>query len=231
MMSVRASERARSPERKSARKRMSVMCFPVPRAFKEQRRTRREPTTHGTMSSSQLFDSSFDYRSLLPTRAEQPQQQARPIDEEEGACGFLPDLSWRERLLGCATCMVAGYLLSFGSFWRLRDLVRGDPLPFVMNATIGNLLALCGSCFLSGPRSQMQKMWHDTRKVATAVYLGSLFLTLIVAFVKIPGQSFFLILLMGCQYVSITWYCLSYIPFAREAITNYVARRWSASEY
>ena len=73
----------------------------------------------------------------------------------------------------------------------------------------------------------MKKMWAETRRTATIAYLGSLFLTLFVAFVPgIPGPvSLYLLLLMICQYISITWYCLSYIPYARETVLGFLQRR------
>lgn len=102
-------------------------------------------------------------------------------------------------------------------------------VPFVLNATVGNIIALCGSCFLSGPHSQMRKMWHETRRNATFLYLGSLFLTLVVAFANLPGPTgLILLILMIFQYLSITWYCLSYIPYAREAVLGFLQRRLNA---
>jgi hypothetical protein len=147
--------------------------------------------------------------------------------------------------------MIAGYLLSFGSFLRIKDLMSGNAIPFVLNVTAGNLIALAGSCFLSGPKTQYHKMWHPTRRLATGMYFGSLVLTIFLAFAPIPGpKGFVLILLMFCQYlasktnycmfelalqtthifsITVTWYCLSYIPFAREWIASYAARRWGAA--
>lgn len=185
---------------------------------------------------------SFDYRSLLPTRSSSDPgggaaagADGISADDDDacgGLCGYLPQMTWRERLLGCATCMIAGYLLSFGSFFRIKDLLLGNPIPFVMNATVGNLIALAGSFFLKGPKTQLRQMWHESRRHATGLYLGSLFLTLFVAFLYVPGpKGLYLIILMVCQYLSITWYCLSYIPFAREAITSYMQRRFSSDEY
>jgi hypothetical protein len=192
------------------------------------------PLQHYTMSTpgSSLFDSGFDYQNLLPTRssnnANAGSHSNASTSSDDGSSGAnggcFPALSYRERILGCATCMVAGYLLSMGSLWRIKDLVvNRDPLPFVMNATIGNILALAGSFFLSGPKHQMERMWHDKRRTATALYLSSLGLTLCVAFLPIPvGKGLLLLLLMICQYVSIAWYTLSYIPFAHEAIRGYI---------
>jgi hypothetical protein len=171
----------------------------------------------------------FDYRNLLPTRSSSVSDEPSTDDDSDGCCGYFPDLTWRERLIGCGTCMIAGYLLSFGSFWRLGSmLTTGNPIPFVVNATVGNVLALAGSCFLSGPKTQYEKMWHDSRRVATAMYLGSLFLTLVVAFTI--ESAVLLIVLMICQSCAITWYCLSYVPWARDMMVSYARRRLSTIE-
>ena len=50
-------------------------------------------------------------------------------------------------------------------------------------------------------------------------------LTLLVAFLpSFFGQALMLLILLVIQYAAITWYCLSYIPYAREAIRAYVTR-------
>lgn len=162
-----------------------------------------------------MFDS-MDLNSLLPRSVSQSDE-----DEEESC---IPSLSWRERLIGCVSCMIFGYILSFGAFFRIKALMLGNPMPFVVNATVGNIIALCGSCFISGPHAQSKKMFHETRKVATIAYLSSLCLTLLVAFLPVPGKKFVLLPCMLVQYVAIAWYCLSYIPFARQAIIGYCQR-------
>lgn len=175
--------------------------------------------------------SGFDYRSLLPTTNRLEVADANDSDAAGGGglCGFLPALSWRERVIGCVTCLVAGYLLSLGSFWRLKDLLRGDPIPFAVNATVGNMIALGGSCFLSGPATQARKMCRPVRRAATACYLGSLGLTLLVAFwgSRLPLQGAILLLLLVLQYLAIAWYTLSYIPMGQEAVRNFVMRWWN----
>lgn len=109
-------------------------------------------------SSSSYFDSSFDYRSLLPIHS----SSAAAEEPKESCCSFLPELSWRERCIGCATCMIAGYLLSMGSFWRIKDLMTGNPMPFVVNATVGNMIALAGSFFFTGPTQQIKDVSRKT---------------------------------------------------------------------
>lgn len=115
-------------------------------------------------------------------------------------------LSLQERLLGCATCMVCGYLLSFGSFLRMKDLMTGNPVPLVVNVTIGNVVALCGTCFLTGPKQQSTRMFHPKRRMASILYLSSLIVTLFL--LVLPhhrGKGFILFLLLLSQYATITW--------------------------
>ena len=164
--------------------------------------------------------------------------QSSPTEEEpEGCCSaaseYCPSvsLSLQQRVGGCLGCMALGYMLSFGSFFRFRDLVNGTSTTFVLYFTLGNILSLSGSCFLYGPTSQAQKMWHQSRRIATILYIASLVFTLVLSIICShpdwrttlfgdgTGDSvciFLLIVLMILQYVAVTWYCLSYIPFARQ---------------
>ena len=146
-------------------------------------------------------------------------------EEDECFSSFFPTLTWQERMGGCLACMILGYILSLGSFFRMKDLMAGNPSSFVIYTTLGNIISLSGSFFLSGPRAQVHKMFHPTRRVATGVYLGSLLPTLAVAFGRTyRGQAVLLLVLMALQYVAIAWYCISYIPFARQMIRSYFGR-------
>lgn len=95
-----------------------------------------------TTGGSSYFESTFDYRSLLPSRGGGGGGgPASAVDDgndnSEDNDSLCYEMSLRERLLGCGTCMIAGYLLSFGSFWRIKDMVvRHDPFPFVVNSTV-----------------------------------------------------------------------------------------------
>lgn len=191
--------------------------------------------------SSTMFDS-VDLASLLPrfntsssisnndnTESLLPSSSSTTTtsnnENEQGGESFFPALTWKERMIGCAACMILGYLLSFGSFFRLKDLMTGNPLPFVLNATIGNIIALAGSCFLTGPKKQISSMCSKSRQVASIAYIVSLVLTLVVAFVPfIPAKGVLLLILLIVQYLAIFWYCLSYVPFARDAVRAYFTR-------
>ena len=92
---------------------------------------------------SSFFESTFDYRSLLPTHHRGATTTTTTTTNyaddaaAEDESSLCYEMSLRERLLGCGTCMIAGYMLSMGSFWRLADMVKGDPFPFVVHATVG----------------------------------------------------------------------------------------------
>jgi len=179
-----------------------------------------------TTAGASVRDSiSIDVDSL-PGR---PQPQREKSRLEQVSDDWLPSLTWKQRVIGCLSCMAVGYTLSLGSFFRMTQLLAGNPGPFVLTATFGNIISLCGSCFLTGPTNQLHKMFHETRRIATGLYLGSLVLTLIVAYAAegVPGQGIVLIVLMLVQYVAIAWYCLSYIPFARQAAKRIFNRMYS----
>jgi hypothetical protein len=73
-----------------------------------------------------MFES-MDFASLLPTRQTTEEQQAQAQEQQDDMCSLLPSLTWTERLIGCGTCMAAGYILSFGSFFRIKELILGNP--------------------------------------------------------------------------------------------------------
>ena len=95
---------------------------------------------------------------------------------------MFPSLTYTQRLTGCLSCAAFGFLLSFGSFFRFTALLKGNPTPFAVCFTLGSIVALTGTCFLTGPRGQIKKMCKKTRIGATIMYLGSIVGTLGVAF-------------------------------------------------
>ena len=83
-----------------------------------------------------------------------------------------------------------GLLSASGSLVRLKALLHGDPEPFVIYFTFGNLCAIASCFFLSGPKSHCKKMIDPTRRIATAFYLITIFFTFFVVFYeKIPDDG------------------------------------------
>lgn len=137
-------------------------------------------------------------------------------------CSFCPALTYQQRIGGCAICMMIGFFISFGSLFRLVQLLKGNPVPFATMYTIGNVVSLCSTCFLFGPWSQAKKMFAPTRAIATFIYFFFMGLTLFLAFYPnyIPIRMLLLVVTILCQFLALSWYTLSFIPFARDLVKN-----------
>ena len=88
----------------------------------------------------------MDLSSLLPQRSSDSNDQQDQNNDE----GWMPSLTFQERMIGCGTCMVFGYLLSFGSFVRFKDLVFGNPGKAFRNSSVGGV-KFWGVCLLVRP--------------------------------------------------------------------------------
>ncbi|KAL3997474.1 Got1/Sft2-like family protein [Acanthocheilonema viteae] len=124
-------------------------------------------------------------------------------------------LSWDLRVqcfLGCLClsiiCSLGGSTLLFT--WRVTG--------FTVMTSLGSILSLLGTCFLMGPLRQLQKMFERGRFLASLMYLLSIVFTLIAGLV-FSNPPLALVFVIG-QYIAMTWYSITYIPFAREAISS-----------
>lgn len=136
-------------------------------------------------------------------------------EDEENIITEVTDtssMSWSTRLKCFGICFVVGIgcsILGTALLWTNLRL-------FAVFYTFGNLASLAGSCFLMGPIKQFKNMFKEKRLIATIVMLVSLVLTLFAAFwwkKKLLALIFVII-----QCLAMTWYCISYIPFARDAV-------------
>ncbi|KAJ6664630.1 hypothetical protein lerEdw1_006203 [Lerista edwardsae] len=141
-------------------------------------------------------------------------------DEEQGLTSQSFDsssLSYSTRVKWFAICFASGILCSIlgtGLLW----LPGAGAKLFAVFYTLGNISALCSTCFLMGPVKQLKKMFEPTRLIATIVMLLSFILTLCAIFwwhKKALGLVFCIV-----QFLAMTWYSLSYIPFARDAVVK-----------
>lgn len=123
-------------------------------------------------------------------------------------------LSWSTRVKGFAICFVLGFSLSFlGS--ALLFLPGGGLTLFAIFYTVGNVLAISSTCFLMGPVNQVKRMFAKTRIIATIVMIVALIMTLVAAFAV--HKAALALLMVIIQFLAMTWYSLSYIPYARDA--------------
>nr|XP_031535745.1 vesicle transport protein SFT2A isoform X1 [Vicugna pacos] len=120
-------------------------------------------------------------------------------------------LSFSTRLKWFAICFVSGIFFSIlgtGLLW-----LPGGIKLFAVFYTFGNIAALASTCFLMGPMKQLKKMFETTRLLATIIMLLCFVLTLCAAlWWHKKGLALLFCIL---QFLSMTWYSLSYIPYAR----------------
>ncbi|XP_078514461.1 vesicle transport protein SFT2B [Lissotriton helveticus] len=138
-------------------------------------------------------------------------------EEDRGGMTEVIDatsLSWGTRLKGFIACFVIGVLCSILGVCLLWVPRKGTIL-FAVFYTLGNFASLGSTVFLMGPVKQCKRMFEPTRLIATIVMLLCLGLTLCAAFWwKNKGLALIFCL---CQFLAMTWYSLSFIPFARDA--------------
>ncbi|XP_022078106.1 SFT2 domain containing 2b [Acanthochromis polyacanthus] len=124
-------------------------------------------------------------------------------------------LAWGTRMKGFLICFVLGTVSSILGTCLLW--IPGVGLAvFAVLYSVGNICALVSTMFLIGPSRQLRTMCAKERALATAVMLVCLVLTLCAA---LWWKNYGLALLFCVlQFVAFTWYGLSYIPFARDAV-------------
>uniref|UniRef100_A0A1I8NP16 Vesicle transport protein n=1 Tax=Stomoxys calcitrans TaxID=35570 RepID=A0A1I8NP16_STOCA len=101
---------------------------------------------------------------------------------------------------------------------KLRRVLSGnDSIP----EEEGSIMTQVYTCFLMGPVNQLKKMFSDTRLIATCIVIFSIIMTLIASIVLgKPGLTLIFIII---QSLAMTWYSLSYIPYARDAVKKTVS--------
>ncbi|GAB0186974.1 vesicle transport protein SFT2A [Grus japonensis] len=155
-------------------------------------------------------------------------------DEEQGLTAQVLDastLSYGTRLRWFAICFVAGIVCSILGT-ALLWLPKGIKL-FAVFYTLGNIAALASTCFLMGPLKQLKAMFEPKRLIATVVMLLFLVLTLCAVFWW--NKKGLAVLFCILQFLAMTWYSLSYIPFARDAVikcfSSCLGHRYDDEEY
>lgn len=139
----------------------------------------------------------------------------------DGGAGILEranqasTLAWGTRMKGFLICFVLGVFCSILGTCMLW--IPGFGLAvFAVLYSVGNICALASTMFLIGPCRQLKTMCAKERAFATVIMLVCLALTLCAAFWwKNNGLA---LLFCVLQFLAFTWYGLSYIPFARDAV-------------
>ncbi|KAJ3728753.1 SFT2-domain-containing protein [Lentinula raphanica] len=136
--------------------------------------------------------------------------------EGDSAFKFL-GLSRTTRLYGFIGCLAVGFVLSLlGSI----VLFLAQLALFAILYALGTIVSLAGTGFLIGFGTQLKLMFKPVRIVATLVFLASIGLVFVGAFVI--GSDVLCIIFVIIEYLAYTWYSISYIPYARSAVLKAV---------
>mmetsp|Transcript_27598 Transcript_27598/g.72950 ORF Transcript_27598/g.72950 Transcript_27598/m.72950 type:complete len:181 (+) Transcript_27598:90-632(+) len=149
------------------------------------------------------------------------------IEEATASGDTCFSLTYEERVIGFVACVASGMFLNCFSVIRLTELLLGNPVPFAVCFTLGNILSMGSMCFLVGPLRQCKNLFAPGRASATFLYLLMMACTLFSAFY--PGLSHLgrVILIVIClvlQGLALAWYALSYIPFGMQFARRYLLR-------
>eukprot|EP00466_Bigelowiella_natans_P018236 jgi/Bigna1/55128/estExt_Genewise1Plus.C_520020 len=140
----------------------------------------------------------------------------KKAEYDEGLEECCPSLTLQQRLWGFGICLAVGMMMSYMSgFYLVR------PSKFAVIYTMGNLFSLGSTMFLMGPLAQIKRMLHPDRATATCIYIGTMFLTVIVA--KKTGRIALVMPLIFLQWIALIWYSLSYIPFGQRMLKSCVS--------
>eukprot|EP00796_Vickermania_ingenoplastis_P003703 gene3703-2605_t len=108
--------------------------------------------------------------------------------------------------------IMSWFALGMGNYWKYTAL-----------SSFGTLLSLASTFMLKGPSAQLEYMMDEQRRMASAMYVSSVLLSVFTALIF---QSAFLCLLTTLvQYGCLTWYALSYVPFGQEMLTSFLFHR------
>eukprot|EP00349_Pseudokeronopsis_sp_Brazil_P005492 CAMPEP_0202958294 /NCGR_PEP_ID=MMETSP1396-20130829/2657_1 /ASSEMBLY_ACC=CAM_ASM_000872 /TAXON_ID= /ORGANISM="Pseudokeronopsis sp., Strain Brazil" /LENGTH=174 /DNA_ID=CAMNT_0049676293 /DNA_START=9 /DNA_END=533 /DNA_ORIENTATION=+ len=142
---------------------------------------------------------------------------------QAGKDSLCPSLTLKQRLIGFGVTTCLGLLISILSF--VAFLTGSGVTVFAIFYTIGTVLSLTASMFLSGPLKQLKQMFDKTRIITTLVLLGSILTVLLTGIIAgimndEVGALGTIIILVGIivEYCAYFWYSLSYIPYGRTIV-------------
>ena len=148
-------------------------------------------------------------------------------DEEDGLLDDIGDefdqLTLHQRALGAVGCYVLSGLFAFAATVMLFTGVHHVRF-YALFYSLSNVATFCSLVFIMGQNRLQKRMLSSKRSVTGRAWMGSLALTIIVAFFW-SSHWFVVIVLLLVQFGSMIWYSASYIPFGRKFLHKYMAKR------
>jgi len=175
-----------------------------------------EPTTGPSAPEGESRWGFFTLPSFNNSAEEEDGSIGAAADQEISA--MCADLSYETRLYGFLFCFCLGTFMSISSSFFVVSIVI-KPEKFALPYTLGNLLSLGSSLFFVGPHRFFRTMFNDNRRMASIIYLSTLFLTLFCALYLHSGLLTFIFIFI--QFGSYLWLVASYIPYGRRMLRSF----------
>ncbi|CAI5743700.1 unnamed protein product [Peronospora destructor] len=148
-------------------------------------------------------------------------------DEEDGLLDDIGDefnqLTLNQRALCAVGCYVLSCLFVFAATVMLFTGVHHVRF-YALFYSLSNVATFCSLIFIMGQNRLQKCMLSSKRSVTGRAWMGSLALTIIVAFFW-SSHWFIVIVLLLVQFGSMISYGTSYIPFGRKFLQKYLAKR------
>uniref|UniRef100_A0AC35TI91 Vesicle transport protein n=1 Tax=Rhabditophanes sp. KR3021 TaxID=114890 RepID=A0AC35TI91_9BILA len=154
------------------------------------------------------------YQNSTPGRTAE-EGDTHNFNQHEGTTDDTTKMAWDLRVQCFIGCLILSIVASICS---ASLLVERKMTGYVVLVSIGSIISICGSFFLSGPKKQLRSMFEAQRIVATIIYLVSIVMALVAALAikSVPLALLFIVI----QYAAMIWYSISYIPYARNLVTR-----------
>ncbi|GKT23644.1 putative multi-domain containing protein [Aduncisulcus paluster] len=128
-----------------------------------------------------------------------------------GECDCIK-LSASQKIVAFGITFGIGFLMTiFGNIFLGKSSTT-----FIILYVLGTFMCIFSTIFIVGVRKQFKMMFAKTRLWATIVFLVAFILTIVIAFTTHSGGLTSIFLFVDS--IALFWYCISYIPFARDAI-------------
>mmetsp|Transcript_4462 Transcript_4462/g.12168 ORF Transcript_4462/g.12168 Transcript_4462/m.12168 type:complete len:209 (-) Transcript_4462:1668-2294(-) len=146
---------------------------------------------------------------------EPPSMQQELYDEVNDVL----NMPYWQRVLACGLCFFAGAAMLLLSTLLLPVIIL-RPEKFALSFTLGNLLCMGSTCFLVGPRAQLDAMFHPVRASAAFLFCGAMASTIFCALFARHGKYILVLVSLITELCALAWYALSYIPYGRALIAS-----------
>lgn len=138
---------------------------------------------------------------------------------EELVDQVCPGMTFKQRLYAFCICFGISLAISLTSMFSVAQLIAGNPAPFAVKYTLGNILSLLSTGFIIGPKRQVRNMTHPVRAASAFAYVLAMAATLLSA--MLFHRALLVLLCILIQFAAMAWYILSYIPFGRRIVSRF----------